>query len=362
MPAKGEEGFYGRQYYESYLPETCGYPSIADRARLDLSERCLFWLRTLLRYKSPPGRVLELGSAHGGFVALMKWIGFDAAGLEVSPWLVDLARETFEIPVLLGPVEQQEISLGSLDAIALMDVLEHFPDPVRSIQHCLSLLKPDGLLLIQTPRFPEERTFEQLRAENAPFLAQLKPREHLYLFNQQSIRDFFVRLGVPHVRFEPAIFSAYDMCLIASRSEVQPVAQPAPLAGSPSARLVQALLDLDDRLRGESGRLAACEEDRAARLDVIDAQATRLGAVEGERNRLAAELRDLHVHFEASEADRAARLDVIHAQGTRLGAVEGERNRLAARVERLERARSALLASFVFRLLSRLGVLPRFEP
>ncbi|MGD0201183.1 MAG: hypothetical protein ABSD27_10590, partial [Bryobacteraceae bacterium] len=110
------------------------------------------------------------------------------------------------------------------------------------------------------------------------------------------------------------------------------------------------------------GHFEASEADRAARLDVIQAQGTRLGAVEGERNRLAAELRDLHGHFEASEADRAARLDVIQAQGTRLGAVEGERNRLAAGVERLERARSALLASFVFRLLSRLGVLPRFEP
>ncbi|MGD0201696.1 MAG: class I SAM-dependent methyltransferase, partial [Bryobacteraceae bacterium] len=301
VPAEGEEGFYGRQYYASYLPETCGHPSIADRARLDLSERCLFWLRTLLRYKPPPGWVLELGSAHGGFVALMKWAGFDAAGLEVSPWLVGLARETFGIPVLLGPIEQHEISLGSLDVIALMDVLEHFPDPVRSIQHCLSLLKPDGLFLIQTPRLPEERTFEQLRAENAPFLGQLKPREHLHLFSQQSIRDFFLRLGVPHVRFEPAIFPDYDMLLVASRSEVQPAAQPAPLAGSPSARLIQALLDLDDRLRSESGRLAACEEDRATRLDVIHAQGTRLGALEGECNRLAAELRDLRVHFEASE-------------------------------------------------------------
>src|SRR5262249_47779567 len=42
--------FYGRQYYESWLTDQYGYPNLTDRARTDLPERCLHWLRVLLKY------------------------------------------------------------------------------------------------------------------------------------------------------------------------------------------------------------------------------------------------------------------------------------------------------------------------
>ncbi|MGQ9532551.1 MAG: class I SAM-dependent methyltransferase, partial [Desulfotomaculales bacterium] len=118
------------------------------RARTDLPERCLYWLRTLLKYKLPPGRVLELGCGHGGFVALLRWAGFEAIGLELSPWVVGFARQTFGIPTLLGPVENQVIEPSSLEAIVLMDVLEHLPNPLSTLRHCLELLKQDGIFVI----------------------------------------------------------------------------------------------------------------------------------------------------------------------------------------------------------------------
>src|SRR5512136_2035132 len=116
--------FYGREYWFSHQEKDLGFANIMTRARADLSERCLHWLRAMLKYKLPPAKVLELGSAHGGFVAMLRWAGFDATGLELSPWVVNFARRTFDAPMLLGPVEDQAIAQGSLDAIALMDVLE----------------------------------------------------------------------------------------------------------------------------------------------------------------------------------------------------------------------------------------------
>src|SRR5262245_66668420 len=59
--------FYSRDYYLKHLPEDYGLPVLPERARADVPERNLHWLRTLLAYKLPPARVLELGSAHGGF-------------------------------------------------------------------------------------------------------------------------------------------------------------------------------------------------------------------------------------------------------------------------------------------------------
>ena len=105
----------------------------------------MHWLQTLVKFKRPPAETIELGCAHGGFVALMQWAGFTARGLELSPWIVKFAEQTFGIPMLLGPIEDQPIEPASLDVIALMDVLEHLPDPVGTMAHCLRLLKPDGI-------------------------------------------------------------------------------------------------------------------------------------------------------------------------------------------------------------------------
>ena len=146
--------FYGRGYYESHLPQAYGYPELFERARNDLNERCMHWMRTLLKYRLPPARTLELGCSHGGFVALMRWAGFDATGLELSPWLVEYAKSAFGVPMLTGTIEKQNLEPDSLDLVLHFDVLEHLPDPRTTMQRCMELLKPDGFMIVQTPCFP----------------------------------------------------------------------------------------------------------------------------------------------------------------------------------------------------------------
>jgi len=215
------QDYYGKSYWLSHQIDL-GYPTIFHRMEADLSERCLYWLHTLLKYKLPPAKTLELGSSHGGFVALLDNLGFDAIGLELSPSIAELAQKTFEISVLTGPIENQSFASASLDAIILMDVLEHLPHPINTMRHCLNALKEDGILMIQTPNYPE-KTYDTLIKENHPFLAQLKQTEHLYLFNSESIQLFFQQLDSTHfhIQFEPAFFSDYDMFLLVSRKPIQ---------------------------------------------------------------------------------------------------------------------------------------------
>src|SRR5581483_2548786 len=94
---------YGRDYWFDHQRRDLNCPDIISRARTDLSERCIHWLRSILQYKLPPAKVLEIGCAHGGFVAMLHQAGFDASGLELSPEIVRLAKHTFDIPVLSGP-------------------------------------------------------------------------------------------------------------------------------------------------------------------------------------------------------------------------------------------------------------------
>jgi 2-polyprenyl-3-methyl-5-hydroxy-6-metoxy-1,4-benzoquinol methylase len=241
------EGLYSPAYWTERQTNHHGLPDIRQRARLDLPERCTHWLRRLLGLRLPPARILEVGCAHGAYVALLGWAGFEAVGTELSPEVARFAHETFGVKVLSGPVEAQDLEAGSFDVIVLNDVLEHLPDPVLTMGHCARLLTPGGFFSIQTPEYVEHRSYGDLVATNDLFLKHMdrNNEEHLYLYSRRSAALFFSRLGLPHLDFSPPVYP-YDMAFVASRAPVppaDPAAVEAALAGRPIGRLVQALLD-----------------------------------------------------------------------------------------------------------------------
>ena len=56
------------------------------------------------------------------------------------------------------------------------------------LRRCMTLLKPAGVLLLQTPRYPEGKSFRRMQEENDSFLLQLKEEQHLYLFSKSSVK------------------------------------------------------------------------------------------------------------------------------------------------------------------------------
>lgn len=288
-----DSDFYGKRYWLMHQSADLGFPDIHTRARADLTERNLHWLRTLLKYKLPPASVMEIGCAHGSFVGLLKLAGYEARGVEMSPWVVDFSQRTFGVPISVGPVEELDTAKGSLDAIVLMDVLEHLPEPAATMAHCLGLLKPGGLLLIQTPQFREGMRYDELNNTQGVFLEQLKADEHLFLFSERAARRLFNQLGATHLCVEPAIFSRYDMFLAVSRTPLPthaPGDAEATLLASPNGRMCLALLDLRERELHLLQRQQELEADRTDRWRQIES---------------------LTALVKESEADRAARGEQI---------------------------------------------------
>lgn len=273
-----EAGFYNKNYWLDHQHQL-GLPDIYTRARNDLTERNLYWIKTLLSYRLPPANVLELGCSHGGFVALMRQAGYEASGLEMSPWVVSFARETFDIPIYLGQVESLDLPDGSCDVIVLMDVLEHLSDPVMTMRHCIKLLKNDGFLLIQTPNFQEHKSYEEMLSSKDAFLDMLISDEHLYLFSQNSVRRLFQQIGAEHIYFEQAIFSDYDMFLVVGCSPLEKRTTQeveSALLQTSGGRVVLSLLDLRERelnlmrqLNTLASKFHQADLDRKARLEQV---------------------------------------------------------------------------------------------
>jgi 2-polyprenyl-3-methyl-5-hydroxy-6-metoxy-1,4-benzoquinol methylase len=340
-----ESDFYGKNYWLERQQDAFGTGDIFTRARTDLAERNLHWLKALLKYRPPAAKVLELGCSHGSFVALMGSAGYDASGVEMSPWVVEFGKKTFGVPISVGPLENLDIPPGSLDVIVSMDVLEHLPDPVTTMARCLELLKPDGLLLLQTPQFKDGSSYEELRENKGRFLEMLIPEEHIYLFSQDSVARLFRQLGADHIQFEPAIFAHYDMFFAVSRAPFHTHTQEeidTVLRSTPGGRLTLALLDLREReLASESDRVARGEQIETLTQMVQELEADR--AARGEQIRQLTDwltgshkqVSELCRMVEESKAETAARDEEIYTLLTDLRSLFGHRAfRLLAKVAR----------------------------
>ncbi len=298
------EDFYGQSYWLDYQ-KARDFPDIRERARADLSERCVYWLRRLLEVVGPPGRALEIGCGHGGFVRLLTELGFDAVGTELSPWVVDFARRTFGVTVLRGALEELDLASG-FRCIAAFDVIEHVRDPAGFGRRCGELLADDGVLLLQTPWYRGE----------GPDWSMFQENEHVFLFTDASMRRVLESAGFRDVAITPSLFP-YDMWVTASRTRLGPreLGQGIPTAFRAVLGLAASLDDtrrsLDDTRRSLDDTCRSLDDTRRSLAEADADRAARLRQVE-----------ELTALLKESEADRAARLEVIHALERRLAEIE----------------------------------------
>ena len=284
--------------------------------RRDLVDRCGVWLETLLRYRRPPGRVLEVGAGHGAYTALLGWAGYDATAVDLSGWTGELARERFGVSYLVGPLESQELEAASFDVVIANDVVEHLVDPVGTVGFCAALLKPGGCLVLQTPEYPYTRTYEELEAKQDAFLEHMRlpAHEHLYLFSRPGLRLLLERAGFTHVAFEEPPFP-YDMLAVAGAEVLRRNEDfEAFLEGGGSAvwPLVLALIDATAELRRS-------EQDRAERLRVIERLDELLRVSEEDRQARLEKIELLDQLLRVSEHDRQSHLEALEGLTAKLG-------------------------------------------
>jgi ubiquinone/menaquinone biosynthesis C-methylase UbiE len=80
----------------------------------------------------------------------MKKRGWEVYGLDFDPRAAEAARSE-GLSVQYGKVECQGYPSEFFDAVTLNHVIEHIPDPCKTLKECLRVLKPGGRLIIVTP-------------------------------------------------------------------------------------------------------------------------------------------------------------------------------------------------------------------
>jgi SAM-dependent methyltransferase len=240
-----ETSVYGHSYWLSPSRQAYLGGTIDEQARYQFSDpRYLNYLRTILKYKPIGSRIVELGSGTGAFAGLMTRAGYDVTALEMSPWLVEWSQAAFDISVLTGRLEQQAFEASSFDAIVMINLIEHLPDPLATLEQCWRILKPDGLIFIKARIFPElNRPYEELRQIGSPAIYVFRPVEHIHIFSNNSLERLLTQSGSNWVSSEALrIFGQQAPEAIPEEVMVDS------LKASPSGRFVLGLLELEDKL------------------------------------------------------------------------------------------------------------------
>ncbi len=129
------------------------------------------------------GRLLDIGCGDGEFLARMRSLGWNVAGLESDPVAVQQARERNRLTVAEGSIEDGSFPPSSFDAVTMSHVIEHLWEPAQDLRMVRGWLRPGGVLVIRTPNLDSlgHRVFQ------AAWMP-LEPPRHIHLFTPQTLR------------------------------------------------------------------------------------------------------------------------------------------------------------------------------
>jgi SAM-dependent methyltransferase len=104
---------------------------------------------------TPETEILEIGTGTGWFPLICKQHGLRCKGLEISPQLIEVARETgrqygIEPDIELGNLEDYPLPASFYDVVIASSVFEHVEEWRTGIRKVFNTLKPGGVLFFES--------------------------------------------------------------------------------------------------------------------------------------------------------------------------------------------------------------------
>ncbi|KAA0968892.1 class I SAM-dependent methyltransferase [Aureimonas fodinaquatilis] len=128
------------------------------------------------------GRVLELASGTGEFTRVLRALGCQVEGLDISEAMIRNAREKHggDVKFHLGDAENTMLPDGLFDAVVCRHLVWTLLDPENAFGDWLRILKPGGRLIIIDGNWQHQAYAAKLAAQVARIWDRFAPRKPLY--------------------------------------------------------------------------------------------------------------------------------------------------------------------------------------
>jgi ubiquinone/menaquinone biosynthesis C-methylase UbiE len=163
------------------------------------------------RHAGGRGSMLEVGIGSGGFLAEAHRRGWDVHGVDLSEATLEHAREKLGLPnIHRGPLSQVAFPDGRFDVVAAFNLLEHVPDPRKTLLEFSRVLRPGGLVVLLCPNISAayDLLVQEVLSGHDPLHINWIPPEHLYYFNHDTLRRLLSAVGLEVIADESSLTTA----------------------------------------------------------------------------------------------------------------------------------------------------------
>ena len=159
-------------------------------------------------------RILDIGCGGGLFLSLLQQKGAQVTGIELSDSRAQYAQTRHGLLIDKHPIESaywQDGYAQHFDAVTLWDVIEHVNYPFQTFQSAANVLKPGGLLVVDTPcrdSFYHQFGAFTYRVSGGKFPTFLNAMYSSHLFGHKQIfsttemKDLFTSVGLKVVELK----------------------------------------------------------------------------------------------------------------------------------------------------------------
>jgi len=145
-------------------------------------------------------RLLDVGCGNGGFLSAARDAGWKVTGLDPDPAAVKAARN-FGLDVHVGLIDHFSGEKELFNAVTLSHVIEHIHEPKAALATVFRLLKPGGILYLDTPNI-QARGLSIFGRNWRGFEA---PR-HLVVFSPTGLTQLLRCCGFKNIDFRRRIY------------------------------------------------------------------------------------------------------------------------------------------------------------
>lgn len=142
------------------------------------------------------GALLEIGCGRGEFLEVARAQGYSVHGIEPHLDNAAHAREVLGLDVVPRTLTEASLKEESFEIVVLFHVIEHLHDPSGGIDRVWRLLKPNGLVVIETPNI-NTIWFRLLGKRWRQFIP-----EHYFFFSESTIRRLLEAHGFSVLRIK----------------------------------------------------------------------------------------------------------------------------------------------------------------
>jgi 2-polyprenyl-3-methyl-5-hydroxy-6-metoxy-1,4-benzoquinol methylase len=146
-------------------------------------------LPKLERILPTKGRLLEIGCSTGLFLSEIHKAGWEAHGVEPLEWACSRANEKNGLNVVNAYFQEAGYAEETFDAVVMLHVIEHIPNPAKALRELHKLIRPGGVLVMETPRY-DTIWFKLLKGRERSVIPG-----HLHYFTRSSLKEMALKAG-----------------------------------------------------------------------------------------------------------------------------------------------------------------------